>query len=85
MWFLLLTFSLDPAFAQEAPAAPRTREARFAEVTRMDFDRALEVEGELVRPSVSLVDADRRAAFAHFIRLRTDFREELVASARWVR
>ena len=80
MIWLLSTLAL----AQPAPT-PEAPRVRYAERTEVNFERGLDIEGELVKPAISQVSEARRAAFASFIRLRVDFDDEIRSSAALVR
>ncbi len=85
-WFLtaatvsLLTLS-PAAFAQdeEGGESAESRKVQYASKTEIDFE-GLEVAGELVKPSGSLIGERKRANFNPLIRLRTDFNAEMAES-----
>jgi hypothetical protein len=79
---IVLLSSLAAAQTPEPPPAP---EVRYEQRTILDFERGLELQGELVKPAISQVSEARREAFASFIRLRSDFDAEIEQSGRWVR
>jgi len=79
MLFPLLALTLS-AFAQDPEP-----EVRYLERTEIDFLDGVNVEGELVKPQISQVSEPRRLAFASFIRLRSDFDDEIAQSAAFVR
>jgi hypothetical protein len=64
------------ALAQEVSGPAYT----YAERTEIDFE-GVDVKGELVKPTGSLVVSTRRAQFNPLIRLRENFNTELKRSA----
>jgi len=70
------------ALAQDPEPPP---EVRYLDKTEIDFLEGVDIHGELVKPRISQVSETRRAVFASFIRLRSDFDEEIRQSATFVR
>lgn len=84
---LLLALVLAPSItlAQEsAPDAPGPG-FQYAERTEVEFDKALELEGELVKPTGGAILERRSANFGPMIQLRADFNDELAESARQIK
>lgn len=83
---LLLLVLLIPAAAAAQPDDESVDDGgirhavKYRERDVIDFDRGLEVEGELLRPQIGIVDATRRPTFNPLIRLRSDWREETLRS-----
>lgn len=77
-WMLTLMLSLPagPAWAQEAPPAP---DVAYKRRTVVDFSE-VKISGELVKPSTTYVNTRRRTDFQPLIRVRGDFRPELLSS-----
>ncbi|MEY3210890.1 MAG: hypothetical protein RIT28_1371 [Pseudomonadota bacterium] len=86
MRLLILTFVLAPSItlAQESTPEVAAPGFQYAERTVVEFDQALELEGELVRPTGQTVLERRSANFAPMIRLRADFDAELADSTRQI-
>jgi hypothetical protein len=76
---LLAALLTLPALAQEEPAADAPRVV-YKDVTEVDFERGLDLDGELIKPEGTIVAERTRAVFASFIELRTAFDEEMQAS-----
>ena len=71
------------AFAAAAPLSALAqdedgdgRQVRYKEKTEIDFE-GVDVSGELVKPSGSLLVDRKKAQFNPMIRLRTDFKPEM--------
>jgi len=73
-----------PALAQDAvhQAEP---EIVYQEVTNVTFETPVDIDGTLLTPAVKLVSPARRASFHPFIKLRTDFSDEMVRSVHLVK
>jgi hypothetical protein len=86
MRLLILTFVLAPSItlAQESTPEVAAPGFQYAERTVVEFDQALELEGELVRPTGQTVLERRSANFGQMIRLRADFDAELADSTRQI-
>lgn len=68
------------SFAQtEVVQTPEKTE--YEKVTKIDFDVASQVRGNLTRPEVTFVDAPARAKFASMVKIRGNFASELERSA----
>jgi hypothetical protein len=76
----LLSLSTS-AWAQdeEGGESAEARKVQYASKTEIDF-AGLDVAGELVKPSGSLIGERKRANFNPLIRLRTDFNAEMAES-----
>ena len=57
---------------------------QYAERSVIEFDKALELEGELVKPTGQAVLERRSANFGPMIQLRADFNTELADSVRQI-
>lgn len=66
---------------QGAELAPGSRPIRYKERTEIEFGDELEVNGELMRPSVTLVNARPQSHSSSFVWLRKDWEDELTAAA----
>lgn len=79
---LSLSLTSASAFAQDdegGEGGEDDRKVTYKAKTEIDFE-GLDVSGELVKPSGSLVAETKRAAFNPLIRLRMDFNQEMVES-----
>jgi hypothetical protein len=76
---LLPLLFLLPTAALAQDAEP---EVRYQDRTEIDFERALDIQGELVKPKGVVVVETRRKGFNPLIELRVDFKAELAATAR---
>ena len=75
-----LALTPAPAFAQEDDALRADKRVIvYAQETEIDF-QGLDVEGELVRPTVGNVSVRRVGEFNPMIRIRTDFNAEIIDS-----
>ncbi len=72
------------ALAQDEVDADSGRAVKFKERTEIDFD-ALDVTGELVKPSGGIVAERRRAQFNPLIQLRLEFDDEIKRSVNEVK
>ncbi|MBK7756774.1 MAG: hypothetical protein IPO67_08120 [Deltaproteobacteria bacterium] len=70
--------------AQESTPEVPAPGFQYAERTVVEFDKALELEGELVKPTGQTVLERRTANFGQMIRLRADFDAELADSTRQI-
>jgi hypothetical protein len=86
MRLLSLALLLAPSItlAQESTPEVPAPGFQYAERTVVEFDQALELEGELVRPPGEAILERRTASFGQMIRLRADFNAELADSARQI-
>jgi hypothetical protein len=84
---LLLAILLAPSItlAQESTPEVPAPGFQYAERTTIEFERALELEGELVKPAGGTILERRSASFSPMIELRADFNPELADSARQIR
>jgi hypothetical protein len=71
-----------PALAQDEDA--EGRQVRYKEKTEIDFE-GVDVSGELVKPSGSLLVDRKKAQFNPLIQLRTDFNPEMKESVNEVK
>lgn len=78
--FVAPSITLAQESAPEVPAPG----FQYAERTVVEFDVALELEGELVRPPIEDTFERRAANFGQMIRLRADFDAELADSTRQI-
>ncbi len=76
MFIALLLASSSPAFAEEPETQPTVI---YQKKTLVEFSE-LAIQGETAGPNVSRVDVRTKARFRSFIRLRGDFRPELLRS-----
>ena len=76
---LTLVLPATAALAQEADDGQTKREVKYAERTEIDFT-GIELEGEIVRPSHTLVIDRVESGFPSLVALRTDFNDEMRAS-----
>jgi hypothetical protein len=83
MRLLSLALLLAPSItlAQESTPEVPAPGFQYAERSVVEFDIALELDGELVRPTGETVLERRSANFHPMIRLRADFNAELADSA----
>ena len=72
---LLLAPSLALADDTDEP------EVRYLEETNLDFTEGLELQGQILKPSVRLTIQRMETSFNPLIKLRRDFDRELLASA----
>lgn len=79
--FALLSASLLPSIA--VAQQERAPNVVYKPVTEIEF-REQEIEGELVRPQVTLISDIKRESF-NFITLRWDFNEEMTQSVEEVK
>ncbi|MCK6516576.1 hypothetical protein L6R46_16170 [Myxococcota bacterium] len=70
--------------AQESRPEVAAPGFQYAERSVIEFDKALELEGELVKPTGQAVLERRSANFGPMIQLRADFNTELADSVRQV-
>jgi hypothetical protein len=82
--FVLMALALSfgsSAFAQDDTSTDpdSNRAVKYKERTEIDFE-AVDVNGELVKPSGSLLVDRKRASFNPLIHIRTDFNEEMKES-----
>ena len=70
--------------AQESTPEVQAPGFQYAERSVIEFDKALDSEGELVKPTGLTVLERRSANFAPMIRLRADFDAELADSTRQI-
>lgn len=70
---LALLTAASPALAQDEDDS---RRVQYKQRTEIDFD-AVDVSGELVKPSNNLVADRRKASFNPLIQLRQDFNDEM--------
>ena len=70
--------------AQESTPEVPAPGFQYAERTVVEFDKSLELEGELVKPTGHTVLERRTANFGQMIRLRADFNAELADSTRQI-
>ncbi len=88
---LVLLLAPAAAWAQSAPDESlvdedgRRRAIKYREREEVDFERGLELEGELVKPSIGTVDGWKRPVFNPLIRLRSDWAVEMRQSVDEVR
>lgn len=85
---LLLVPALASAQESDDPTpveSGRQRQIKYREREELDFERGLELEGELLRPGVGSVQDWKRPVFNPLIRLRTEWTTELVQSVSEVR
>lgn len=75
---------LLPATAIAQETEPE-RKVIFEKVTELEFERELELTGELVKPRMSIVKVRTDGVFNPLIKLRTNFNLELLQSADEVR
>lgn len=78
-----LLLASAPAFAQDDEDA-EGREVRYKEKTEIDFE-GVDVSGELVKPSGSLLVDRKKAQFNPLIQLRADFNAEMKESVNEVK
>lgn len=71
-----------PALAQDDDT--EGRQVRYKEKTEIDFE-GVDVSGELVKPSGSLLVDRKKAQFNPLIQLRTDFNPEMKESVNEVK
>jgi hypothetical protein len=76
-----LLLASAPAFAQDEEEG---REVRYKEKTEIDFE-GVDVSGELVKPSGSLLVDRKKAQFNPLIQLRADFNAEMKESVNEVK
>ncbi len=76
---LTLTLSLPAGAAVAQEEAPREDQVVYKRKTVVSFSD-VQLSGELVKPSATLVQARRGARFRPLIRVRGDFRPELLNS-----
>lgn len=76
---MLAALLVVPALAQEE-VAPDAPPVVYKEVTEVDFERGLDLSGELVKPEGTIVAERTRAVFSSFIELRAAFDDEMQAS-----
>ena len=84
LWFTLLLLPAT-AWAQSTDEeivddAGRTHKVKYRERDEVDFEKGLELEGELAKPSVVAVGEHRRPTFNPLIHLRSDWAAEMPAS-----
>ncbi len=79
----MLALLFSAAIAQQPPA-PEPRVA-FEDVSRVDFEDPVEVNGELVKPRVNPVFEQLRKSFNPLMRPRTSFDREIRLSVDEVR
>ena len=70
---LALLTAASPALAQDEDDS---RRVQYKQRTEIDFD-AVDVAGELVKPSNNLTSERRKASFNPLIQLRADFNDEM--------
>lgn len=74
---ILVAIFLIPNFAiAEDTVVEEDRKITYKQKTEIDFE-GLDVKGELVKPSSSLVLERKNAAFNPLIKVRTDWNEEM--------
>jgi hypothetical protein len=80
------------AVAQSAPDAEevvdeagRKRAVKYRDREEVDFERGLELEGELLKPSITPIDELRRPVFNPLIHLREHWTEEMRSSVAEIR
>ncbi|MEL6343468.1 MAG: hypothetical protein AAFV53_10065 [Myxococcota bacterium] len=80
--FALLTFSAAALAQQEDVIDEDTRPKTYRQVTELDEDdfKALEMDGELVRPGIIRTQERSPTTFHPMITLRTDFNAEMASS-----
>jgi hypothetical protein len=66
-------------FVLAATVSQPRSEVRYTQRTLVEFSN-LEITGEVVRPSMTLIQGRRSARFRSLIRYRGDFRPELLRS-----
>ena len=71
---LILAFLIGTSFADDSD-----EKIIYKQKTEIDFE-GVEIEGQLVKPSASLIDERRLAKFNPLIKLRTDFNIEMKSS-----
>jgi hypothetical protein len=71
---LLLILNLSIASAQETD-----KNVRYNQRTEIDFE-GLDITGEMIKPSGSLVQSRQTAKFNPLIKIRTDFNPEMSQS-----
>lgn len=83
----LLLLPAPAAFAQEEVVddAGVRRAVKYRDREEVDFDRGLELEGELLKPSGALLDEAKRPVFNPLIKLRQDWVDEMRQSVDTVR
>ncbi|MFT4977237.1 MAG: hypothetical protein ACI8S6_003142 [Myxococcota bacterium] len=84
---LILSLVLtSTAFAQQDEVTDEpTPVITYRDVTILDIDSDLEIEGTLVRPEVLMMSGVKRGQFASMISLRTDFNSEMSSSVEEIR
>lgn len=76
---VVLFFSATMALAQGAPTTESRTE--YLSRTTVDFGESDPLIGEIHKPEHVLVQGSKKARFKSLVRVRTDFRDPLVASA----
>lgn len=79
MTLLLSLLFATPALAQDAEA-PDQRPIQYEQRQVVDFEKGLELNGELVKPAIQPIIERVRASFNPFIVLRDSFAPEMKRS-----
>ena len=77
---LLLFSSLSIAIVNE-PSSPEDSQITYKKEMTVDFEKGLEVDGQMIRPSGSTIRERTTAKFNPLVKLRVEFNQEMMNSA----
>ena len=77
---LLLFSSLSIAIVNE-PSSPEDSQIKYKKEMTVDFEKGLEVDGQMIRPSGSTIRERTTAKFNPLVKLRVEFNQEMMNSA----
>lgn len=77
---LLLFSSLSIAIVNE-PTSTEDSQITYKKEMTVDFEKGLEVDGQMIRPSGSTIRERTTAKFNPLVKLRVEFNQEMMDSA----
>ena len=77
---LLLFSSLSFAIVNE-PTSTEDSQITYTKQMTVDFEKGLEVDGQMIRPSGSTIRERTTAKFNPLVKLRVEFNQEMMNSA----
>lgn len=77
---LLLFSSLSIAIVNE-PTSSEDSQITYKKEMTVDFEKGLEVDGQMIRPSGSTIRERTTAKFNPLVKLRVEFNQEMMNSA----
>ena len=77
---LLLFSSLSIAIVNE-PTSSEDSQITYKKEMTVDFEKGLEVDGQMIRPSGSTIRERTTAKFNPLVKLRVEFNQEMMDSA----